>query len=117
MCRLRNLLYQQVICHSTSGQFLSCIDFLMTLISQNLFLRKVGAYYKWFGNLLYCSTVGNEASGTSNMKFAMNGCLLLAARGGSNDEIREEIGDENIVKLLSTLIDIAFITSDVIINT
>lgn len=44
----------------------------------------------------HISTVGNEASGTSNMKFAMNGCLLLAARGGSNDEIQQEIGDENI---------------------
>lgn len=27
MCRLRNLLYQQVICHSISGQLLSYIDF------------------------------------------------------------------------------------------
>lgn len=44
----------------------------------------------------HISTVGNEASGTSNMKFAMNGCLLLAARGGSNEEIQQEIGDENI---------------------
>lgn len=44
----------------------------------------------------HISTVGNEASGTGNMKFAMNGCLLLAARGGSNDEIQQEIGDENI---------------------
>lgn len=33
----------------------------------------------------------------------MNGCLLLAARGGSNDEIQREIGDENIVNLFSPL--------------
>lgn len=37
------------------------------------------------------------------MKNAMNGCLLLAARGGSNDEIQGEIGDENIVNLFSFL--------------
>ncbi len=44
-----------------------------------------------------CSTAGNEASGTSNMKFTMNGCLLLATLSGSNIEIQKEIGDENIV--------------------
>jgi starch phosphorylase len=66
--------------------------------------------------LFYCSTVGNEASGTGNMKFAMNGCLLLAARGGSNDEIQQEIGDENIVKFLSTPINIKFVAYDVIIG-
>jgi starch phosphorylase len=43
-----------------------------------------------------CSTAGNEASGTSNMKFAMNGCLLLATLSGSNIEMQKEIGDENI---------------------
>ena len=81
------------------------------------FYIKVEACFNWFSNLSYCSTVGNEASGTSNMKFAMNGCLLLAARGGSNDEIQQEIGDENIVKLLSTPIDIEFVAYDVNINT
>jgi hypothetical protein len=50
------------------------------------------------------------------MKFAMNGCLLLAARGGSNDEIQQEIGDENIVKFLSTPINIKFVAYDVIIG-
>jgi glucan phosphorylase len=35
------------------------------------------------------------------MKFAMNGCLILAARGGSNDELRQEIGGDNIVEFLS----------------
>lgn len=34
------------------------------------------------------------------MKFAMNGCLILAARGGSNDELRQEIGGDNIVEFL-----------------